>query len=327
MDALGRSPVFASVPFDAPRARTGRDLLFDVKHGLDFVAHNLPRTHRLLVRLNPYPKPWRAMHIDTDDGHRLSAWYGPGRPDGPSVLFAPGTFQSKDDTPRKKRAIDLWRRCGASVLILDLRGFGGSHECPGAAGVHEARDLHVAADRLLAESGDERAVLWGESLGGAVSLLAGTLPGAERRFERILAWSPFADLRTASTVANPGTPVGRSMLGRTYRWLIRQRTANEVRTFEEYLAYVAGQLGMEVDELCRAGSPIEHLDKLRVPAVVFHAEDDDIVPVDHARQLETRAHGKLDVVVLPRGGHLDFDRAAPNWYADVTRNLLEGRAR
>lgn len=326
MDVVGGPSHFASVPFDAPRARTGRDVLFDIKQGLDFVAHNLPRAHRLLVRLNPYPEPWRALTLPTHDGQRLSAWYGPGRPGAPAVLFAPGTFQTKDDTPRKARALDLWRRLGASVLILDLRGFGGSHACPGTAGVHEARDLHAAADRLKAESGAERVVLWGESLGGAVSLLAGTLPGAEARFSRILAWSPFADVREASTVANPKTPVGRSLLGRTYRWLIRRRTGSEVRTFEEYLALVADQLGMSVDELCAAASPAEHLTKLRVPAVVLHAEDDFVVPVDHARQFEAFAGERLAVHVVPRGGHLDFDRVAPSWYASITRKLLEGQA-
>jgi pimeloyl-ACP methyl ester carboxylesterase len=323
MDTVGRSPYFSSIPFDAPRARTGRDVLSDIKHGLDFVAHNLPRAHHVLVRLNPYPAPWRAVNVEAADGARLSAWYGPGRPGAPAVLFAPGTFQTKDDTPRKRRAIDLWRRLGASVLIVDLRGFGGSHGSPGTAGVHEARDLHAAADWLLAESGARRALLWGESLGGAVSLLAGTLPGAASRFSRIVAWSPYADLRSATAVANPSTPVGRSMLGRTYRWLIRHRTGNEVRTFDQYLALVANQLQMSVDELCAVGSPELHVSRLRVPAVVLHAEDDFIVPVAHARRLEQRAGARLAVHVVPRGGHLDFDREAPLWYASITRKLIE----
>lgn len=323
MDVVGRSPYFSSIPFDAPRARTGRDVLSDVKYGLDFVAHNLPRAHDLLVRLNPYPRPWRALEVEAAEGARLSAWFGPGRPGAPAVLFAPGTFQTKDDTPRKRRAIDLWRRLGASVLILDLRGFGGSHGCPGTAGILEARDLHLAADRLLAESGASRALLWGESLGGAVGLLAGSMPGAERRFSSVAAWSPFADLRTASTVANPRSPVGRTMLGRTYRWLLRHRTGNEVRTFEQYLALVAEELGMGVDDLCTAGSPAAHVARLRVPAVVLHAEDDPVVPVAHARRLAGYAGERLAVHVVPRGGHLDFDRAAPLWYASITRKLME----
>ncbi|HUR68905.1 MAG TPA: alpha/beta fold hydrolase [Candidatus Thermoplasmatota archaeon] len=316
----------ASVPFDAPRARRGADVWYDMKAGLDFVAHNLPRAHRVLVRLNPYPRPWRPISILGHDGAPLAAWYGPGEPGGPAVLFAPGTFQTKDDTPRKRRALDLWRRLGASVLILDLRGFGGSHGVAGTAGYHEARDLHFAADRLIAQSGADRVTLWGESLGGAVGLLAATLPDADKRFDRVVAWSPFCDLADASDVANPDTEVGRSILGRTYRWLIRRRTNNQVRDFQEWLAFCAQELDMSVEDLLRHGSPLLHVDKLRVPATVFHAEDDDVVPVRHAQRLAATSAPKLAVHVVPRGGHLDFDRAAPLWYAQMTEKILARRA-
>lgn len=322
MDTARSLARVASVPFDAPRARTGRDLWGDVKQGLDFLAHNLPRWHHVLVRLNPYPRPWRAVEVEGFGGVRLSACYGPGNPGAPAVLMVPGTFQTKDDTPRKRRALDLWRRLGAHVLIVDLRGFGGSHACPGSAGYHEARDLLAAADWLRAQSGAEKVHLWGESLGGATSLLAASLPGAESRFAKVIAWSPFADLRDASRVASPDTEVGRSLLGRMYRFLLRRRTRNEVRTFEEYLAYCAKDLGMDVPQLVEACSPLRQVHALRVPGVVFHAEDDFVVPPEHARRLEALRVPNLAVSVLPRGGHLDFDRVAPVWYDSVTAQLL-----
>lgn len=322
MDHASTIGLFASIPFDAPRPRTTRDVLFEMKAGIDFVAHNLPPAHRFFVRLNPYPRPWRPMTIEAQDGAKLAAWYGPGRPGGPAILFAPGTFQTKDDTPRKKRALDLWRRLGASVLIMDLRGFGGSHHALGSAGYLESRDLHLAADRLREESGAARVAVWGESLGGAVGLLAATLPRAEERFSKVLAWSPFADLREASTVANPATEVGRSLLGRTYRWLLRRRTRNEVHDFEQYLGLCAQQLGMDLDALCASGSPSCHVGRLRVPATVFHAEDDFVVPVSHAFKLRDSGAPRLDVHIVPRGAHLAFDRVAPEWYEAVTRKLL-----
>lgn len=311
------------VPFDAPRARRTGDFFYDIKQGVDFVAHNLPRAHRVLVRLNPYPRPWRAITITTPDGASLAAWYGQGRPGGPAILFAPGTFQTKDDTPRKRRALDLWRRLGASVLILDLRGFGGSHAVSGTAGYHEARDLHLAAARLKHESGAQRVTLWGESLGGAVSLISASLPEAETLFDHVVAWSPYSELASASEVADPDSEIGRSILGRAYRWLLHHRIGKEFRDFPAYLAYCAKGLGMTPEELLAHGSPLDHIDKLRVPATVFHAEDDDVVPVQHAHRLAEAGVPRLSVYIVPRGGHLDFDRAAPLWYVATTHNLLE----
>jgi alpha-beta hydrolase superfamily lysophospholipase len=322
----GGARPLASIPFDEPRPLTARDVWSEVKQGLDFVAHNIPRAHALLVRLNPYPAPWRAETIVTPDGARLSAWHGAGRPGGPAVLMVPGTFQTKDDTPRKRRAMDLWRRLGAHVLIVDLRGFGGSHAYPGSGGFLEARDLLAAADWLRSRSGREKVFLWGESLGGAVTLLSASLPGAPARYEGVLAWAPFADLGDAIRAGSASSRRGQTLMGRTYRWLIRRRTRNEVADFGEYLRQRARDLNMPWEELVAAGSPCFHMEDLQVPATVFHAVDDPIVPVTHARLLARAAERapRLSVHVLPRGRHLEFDRVAPEWYRATTTTMLRG---
>lgn len=313
----------SSIPFDAPAARHPLDLWADVKTGLDFIVHNLPRAHTLLVRLNPYPAPWRHVRVLGHGGVVLSGWHGPGRPGAPAIVMLPGTFQTKDDTPRKRRAIELWRRLGAHVLILDMRGFGESHHLPGTAGHFESRDALAAADWLKARTGAARVHLWGESFGGATALLAGALPGAEERLASVVAWSPFSDLAEAARVATPGSPGGRTALARTYRWLLRRRTRNEVHTFEEYLDHVARDLGMPRADLVAACSPLQRLCDLRVPAFVFHAEDDPVVPCWHARRLAELGLPTLAVQVVPRGGHLDFDRHAPAWYEAVTARILK----
>lgn len=320
--AEGYARGLSAIPFDAAPARHPRDLFADVKTGLDFIVHNLPKAHGLLVRLNPYPRPWRHVTVPGHDGVPLRAWYGPGRPGAPAVVMLPGTFQTKDDTPRKRRAIRLWREHGAHVLILDMRGFGESHALPGTGGFHEAQDALAAALWLQQGSGAPRIHLWGESFGGATALLAGALPGAESRLAGIVAWSPFADLREASRVASPDSPVGATLLGRTYRWLLRRRTQNEVRDFEEYLARCANDLGIPLDQLLLECSPLHRARDLKVPAFVFHAEDDRVVPAEHSRRLASLGLPRLHVQVVPRGGHLDFDRNAPAWYDAVTARLL-----
>jgi alpha-beta hydrolase superfamily lysophospholipase len=312
----------ASIPFDVPDRRSRvAEAWRDAKAALDLVAHNVPRAHRWLVRLNPYPRPWRAVTLRMPDGARLAGWHGRGRAGAPAVLMLPGTFQTKDDTPRKRRALSLWRRFGAHVLIIDQRGFGGSAAERGTGGNVEAGDALVAAAWLARESGRARVVLWGESLGGAIALLAATRPGAEDVVERVVAWSPFADLGDAALATAGDDPRGRTMLGRTYRWLLRHRD-RRVHDFREFLQLRAAELGTTVEALLDEGSPARHVARLRVPAVVFHAEDDPVVPVDHARRLADLRAPLLAVHVLPRGRHLAFDRVAPRWYAAVTERLL-----
>lgn len=319
MDALG---TWRTIPFDDPVRRTMRHVWGDLKAGLDFVAHNLPRAHRLLVRVNPYPRPWRALRLEGCDGARLSAVYGPGRPGAGALLLIPGTFQTKDDTSRKRRALDLWRRFGLHVLVLDQRGFGGSHEAEPTGGYLEARDALVAADWLRHESGASKVTIWGESLGGAVALLAGALPGAESKLERVVAWSPFCDLSDATLAADPRDKRGRTLLGRTYRWLLRRRAHGEADDFAAFLRLRATALGMPYEELVRHGSPLAHCHGLKVPANVFHAEDDPVVPPKHAQRLAALGLPRLEVAIVPRGRHLDFDREAPQWYAAVTERLF-----
>lgn len=325
MDAAAAADPVHSIPFDEPSRRRAADVLHDVKVGADFIAHNIPRAHAILSRVNPYPRPWRATRVATRDGARLAAWYGAGRADGPSVLMVPGTFQTKDDTPRKRRAIDLWRRLGASVLIIDQRGFGGSHAYAGTGGMLEAGDIHDAADWLRDASGAPRVHVWGESLGGAAVLLAGAREGAEERIASAIAWAPFAELSDAIGASSPRTRRGRTGVGRAYRWLLRRRTRNTAEDFGAFLRMRARELGVDMHELIVAGSPCYHVEELRVPATVHHAIDDPIVPVNHARLLERIARERapnLRVHIHPRGAHIDFDRVAPKWYLQTTEAFL-----
>lgn len=318
------------IPFDAPLPRRASDVWSDVKAGADFIAHNLPEAHRLLVRLNPYPRPWRSVSLAASDGALLSAVYGPGRPGAPALVMVPGTFQTKDDTTRKRRAIDLWRRLGAHVLVTDMRGFGGSHAFPGTGGLLEAQDVHAAVDWLREQSGAPRAHVWGESLGGAIALLAGARAGASERIASVIAWSPFAELSDAALASSPRSRRGRTAIGRTYRWLLRRRTKNLAPDFQTFLKLRAHELDVPMEELIVAGSPCYHVEDLQVSATVFHALDDPIVPVNHARLLDRIARDRaprLRVHIHPRGRHLDFDRAAPTWYAATTRALLDEGAR
>ena len=65
--------------------------------------------------------------------------------------------------------------------------------------------------------------------------------------------------------------------------------------------------GVDPEELWRRASAKEHIASARVPVLVLHPEDDQVIPVEHARILDQAAKGNelVRVWVLPGGGHGD----------------------
>lgn len=316
------------IPF-APRAvwRGPAYYLGVTKGALDFVAHNLPRVNSVLVRINPYPRPWERVRVAVDDeGTSLGGWHARGRAGAPAVLFAPGTFQTKDDTVRKARAIKLWRDLGCHVLAVDLRGFGDSHEFWGTGGYLEAHDLLRCAAWLREKSGAERVAIVGESLGGASALIASALPGAGDIVAGVLAWSPFADLvgQSRYIATNPGVGHPFYLAYTFYRLMVSVRSGGEVRDMQEFFRVRSAMLGLEPAELVRRASPVTYASDIAVPALAFHAEDDPIVPVaqSHALAEASRGNGLVRARVLPAGGHVAFEEHDPAWYWRTTRAFL-----
>lgn len=317
-----------AIPF-APRDvwRSPAHYLSVTKGALDFVAHNLPRVNSVLVRLNPYPRPFERVRVPVDDeGTTLGGWHGPGKPGSPAVVFAPGTFQTKDDTSRKGRAIRFWRDLGCHVLAVDLRGFGDSHESWGTGGYLEAHDLLRAAEWLKARSGDSRVTLVGESLGGASAIIASALPGASESLNGTLAWSPFADLVDQSkyVTTNPGVRHPFFLAYTFYRLMTTVRSGGEVRDFRDFFRVRSAMLGLTADELVRRSSPVTYAQDVAVPTLAFHAEDDPIVPVSEAHRLIDAARGNplVRARVLPTGAHVSFEEHAPEWYWRTTRAFV-----
>jgi dipeptidyl aminopeptidase/acylaminoacyl peptidase len=81
----------------------------------------------------------------------------------------------------------------------------------------------------------------------------------------------------------------------------------------------AYQLAMVLPD-CRsflaAGSPVNHVARIRSPVFLFHAEDDSNVPIDESRRFADKlraAGGKLAFRTVPSGDHYDsmIDQGVP----------------
>ena len=113
--------------------------------------------------------------ITTEDGVRLHAWYAPVREPIATLVWSHGN--AGNIAGREDVLLALQER-GLAVLAYDYRGYGRSAGRPSEAGVY--LDARAAYDGERARGVDPRTiVLFGESLGGAVSIhLAGERPCA-----------------------------------------------------------------------------------------------------------------------------------------------------
>jgi uncharacterized protein len=125
------------------------------------------------------------VNVQTDDGLKLNGWYALSRtssdPPRPLIIYFPGTSGHRG---YRTTAIEMLARIGCDVLLIDYRGYGDNSGQPSER--NQARDAHAvwkfAIDKLRVPA--ERIVLYGESIGGAVSIrlaaelcLAGNVPG------------------------------------------------------------------------------------------------------------------------------------------------------
>src|SRR5204863_9792512 len=86
--------------------------------------------------------------------------------------------------------------------------------------------------------------------------------------------------------------------------------------------------GVAPEELWRRSSAKEHIADARVPVLVLHPEDDDVIPVEHARLLAEAAAGTdlVRVWIRPAGGHGAIDAVDGEWFDAVTRGFFERSA-
>ncbi len=126
----------------------------------------------------------------------LAAWLIPSETDRAVVLLhGIHSFGWDGAAPDITRALV---RAGFHVLILDLRGHGGSGSTHLGLGWHERRDVRAAVDLLLARGfGPGKIGLHGTSYGAATALLSAAVI---REIGAVVADSAFADTRELMTV-------------------------------------------------------------------------------------------------------------------------------
>jgi dipeptidyl aminopeptidase/acylaminoacyl peptidase len=182
--------------------------------------------------------------------------------------------------------IEFWRSRGWDVVVPDHRGstgHGRAHQqaMNGRWGELDVADVAAVIAHLHATGVTDPAltVLMGGSAGGFTAL------GVIARHPGLVA---------AAAVAYPVGDLA-DLAERSHR-------------FERHSAWrLVGELGSpEVDRRYRDRSPVWFADRITTPLLVFHGEDDPVVPVGQSRVLVERiriAGGPAELVVYPGAGH------------------------
>lgn len=155
-------------------------------------AFLLTRTYRAPVASHPPPRYTETQIVS--DGLRLRAWLARKEKDRPAVIIVHGLGDTLESY--QEHAQPFLDR-GHTVLLLDLRGHGGSEGTTTTLGGRESEDVRSAMDYLKVEGLAENGfVLMGHSMGAVAVLLA----AADRTDVRaIIAEAPFDTYRSTVT--------------------------------------------------------------------------------------------------------------------------------
>lgn len=293
--------------------------------------------HRHTVGLGySYPSQFRHDHLAGADGERIAAMVALQEEERPGLVVVHGLFSNRLFDYVREIAVRAYYDWGFNVAALDMRSFGLTEllsHAPSTAGWKEGEDL-IRAALHLKELGATSAGAVGISLGASPALAASHLPVAEEALDGgILAIAAPADTRRAAERLSRRVPRSHPAyaFNRMFAAMLRSRVRagrwpDTIDTLVEPIeAIAAPYYGVSADEIWERSSARNHIAGARVPVLVLHAEDDMIIPVEHARMLESAAAGNelVRVWVLPGGAHAAFDAQDRRWTYTVYRRFFE----
>jgi uncharacterized protein len=206
---------------------------------------------------------YREVNFQSTDDLDLAGWWVPGDDPSQAIMLVPGLAGDKSDRHVLETAL-VYAETGYSVLMIDLRGQGGSEGQRITMGYQEVRDVRGAL-AWLEEQGFKQSevVIYGWSMGAATALRAAPGMGVAA----VVADSAYADLPQIlrerlpeasglPSFFNPGVMMAAKFFLGLDPWAVRPK--------------------QDVRRLCEEG----------VPLMIIHATGDELVPFEHARRLK-----------------------------------------
>ncbi len=221
--------------------------------------------------------------IDGPNNKRLHAWFIPAEATAPAVVILHGWGGTGTDMlPIAPGLHDL----GMHTLFLDARTHGLSDDEDFMSMPRFAEDLETALAWLSDREDVTTIGVIGHSVGAAATILAAS---RNPDIDAVVAVSSFAHpeelLRRAIPYPAP------------MKWTL--------------LRVIRQMIGVSYDDI----APRNRIADIKVPVLLIHGEDDDVIPVDDAYTI----HNNLPscrLIVVPGGKHSNLEAFAP-YFPDV----------
>jgi len=277
-----------------PRTATPEQLGFLSTIRVLLAGVNIPRpaSHRRPAELAP---DCRVLSLPGPSGITLASWYCNRGRGTPLIILFHGYAAEKTSLVSEARAfLDL----GASVLLVDFRGSGGSSESYTTVGVHEAEDVAAAVRNARRRLSHRSVFLFGRSMGAAAIL----------RAVHVHAIQPHGVILEAvfDTLLN------------TVRHRFR---AMQLPPFPsaELLVFWGGRQG-GFDGFRH--NPSEYAASVHCPVLLMHGARDPRVSLTEARRVFEAIPGNKEFVTFAQGGHESYvSTNAGQWRNAVARFL------
>ncbi len=213
-------------------------------------------------------------------------------PEGLTVLF----FHGNGEVMTDYFLFDFHERIaslGANFLVVDYRGYGLSTGSPSLSNLlQDARAAWAHATEAMGLP-PGKIVIMGRSLGSLAALEAASGPGRD----------------ALGLVLESG-------IARFDDWVGRMRPLIEAAGID--MARLEGALRDAFDQEAKMGA-------FPGPALVMHAPDDEIVPVEHGRLLASWGDpSRTRSRIFPRGGHNDIHLVNEKDYFETLGEFLSG---
>ena len=173
-----------------------------IEHAMLFVPSG-----RLLEDPSTIGLAYEDVHLETEDGVRIHGWWVPREGAEVTVLWLHG---NAGNISHRLERLAAFHELGVQNLLIDYRGYGRSEGRPSERGLY--RDASAGLRHLREARGvpDERIVIFGKSLGGAVAVEL----ASRERVGGVIVESSFTSVPDMAKRQFPFLPT---------EWLVRNR--------------------------------------------------------------------------------------------------------